>query len=301
MLNNDADKLEYDMEDVRRNEPQRLSLCEFRSRDESILYNRINNRYRSLEESKLIDFTRDFDKTNDSKMFVKNNGGNDLIPLYEGKFINQFRLIRQPSELEEAVARDVVAGKVGEDYLHYRIVVRSVASSTNERSLIATLLPPLTTAANSLMMQKGSDRMELSDKLFYLGMLDSYCLDYVLRRRITSNVNKFLLMSVPMPKPVEVADAGEIVGVVKALLKENGEIYAGLDDEIPGNKYDGFSHEELIAELNARIMIDFGLSRDDIVNLMKSFESAKHTEDVRETAQNIIDVYDKMKEQCYEG
>lgn len=301
LLNNDADKLEYDMEDVRRNEPQRLSLCEFRSRDESILYNRINNRYRSLEESKLIDFTRDFDKTNDSKMFVKNNGGNDLIPLYEGKFINQFRLIRQPSELEEAVARDVVAGKVGEDYRHYRIVVRSIGRATDERSLIATLLPPLTTAANSLMMQKGSDRMELSDKLFYLGMLDSYCLDYVLRRRITSNVNKFLLMSVPMPKPVEVADAGEIVGVVKALLKENGEIYAGLDDEIPGNKYDGFSHEELIAELNARIMIDFGLSRDDIVNLMKSFESAKHTEDVRETAQNIIDVYDKMKEQCYEG
>ena len=65
---------------------------------------------------------------------------------------------------------------------------------------------------------------------------------------------------------------------------------------VPGNTYQDCSHDQLTAELNARIMIDFNLTRQEIVMLMRTFESAKHMEDVQEETQRILDCYDKLSE-----
>ena len=55
------------------------------------------------------------------------------------------------------------------------------------------------------------------------------------------------------------------------------------------------SIDELIAELNARIFIDFELSREEIIALMKTFEGKKSKQAVQEEAQRIIEVYDRLK------
>lgn len=44
-------------------------------------------------------------------------------------------------------------------------------------------------------------------------------------------------------------------------------------------------------------MIDFGLTRQEIVILMHTFESANHTKDVQEETQRILDCYDKLSEE----
>ena len=65
---------------------------------------------------------------------------------------------------------------------------------------------------------------------------------------------------------------------------------------IPGNEYQGFSHDELIAELNARVMVDFNLTRQEIVTLMETFKSKNHVKDVEADEQRIIDKYDELTE-----
>lgn len=54
------------------------------------------------------------------------------------------------------------------------------------------------------------------------------------------------------------------------------------------------SIDELIAELNARIFIDFELSREEIIALMKTLKE-KSKQAVQEEAQRIIEVYDRLK------
>ena len=63
-----------------------------------------------------------------------------------------------------------------------------------------------------------------------------------------------------------------------------------------GDAYQGYSHDELIAELNARVMLDFNLTRQEVVTLMHTFESAAHKKDDQEETQRILDCYDKLSE-----
>lgn len=43
-------------------------------------------------------------------------------------------------------------------------------------------------------------------------------------------------------------------------------------------------------------MLDFNLTRQEVVTLMHTFESAAHKKDVQEETQRILDCYDKLSE-----
>ena len=200
-----------------------------------------------------------------------------------------------PAVPVQAVDLDVprVKQKVKDRYKDYRIVHRSIASSTNERTMIATLLPPHTTFANSLTGQVNLE-IPLADKLFSLGHLNSYVIDYALRHLVTTNINQIYIKQLPIPRVKDVADADKIIQITKALLLENKGMYEELNELVPGDEYSGREHNDLIAELNARIILNFGLTREEVVQMMRSFESAKHATKVQEETQRIIDVYDRL-------
>ena len=63
---------------------------------------------------------------------------------------------------------------------------------------------------------------------------------------------------------------------------------------MPGDSFKGLTHDDLIAELNARVMIAFELTREDVIDLMKTFETANHKTFVEEETQRIISVYDRI-------
>lgn len=111
------------------------------------------------------------------------------------------------------------------------------------------------------------------------------------------NVNQIYLQQLPVPHIDDLKDSKEIVLIVKELLKENKGYYQDLDDLIPDNSYSNKTHDELIAELNARIMLDFKLSRQEVVVLMHTFESAIHKKFVQDETQRILDCYDRLSEE----
>lgn len=221
-----------------------------------------------------------------------NDENRQLIPLYEGKLINQFRLVGDPSE---GVRINDAVRKTNQDYKFYRIGIRAVARETDRRALIATLLPKNSVAANSLLMQKNMAESSLEESLFILGILNSYTLDFVLRKLITINVNQTYLKQLPIPPMTNTPFALDLIQLVKRLLMLNGEKYKEIDTLLPGTIFSDFSYEELIAEINARVAIIYGLEREELINLLRTFESTNHKQAVQEEAQRIIEVYDRLK------
>lgn len=109
------------------------------------------------------------------------------------------------------------------------------------------------------------------------------------------NVNQTYLKQLPIPKVSDFSDSKSIIQIVKSLLLENGSLYEELDKLVAGNDFNHFTHDELIAELNARVMLAFDLTREEVLDLMKSFETANHKLFVEEETQRIINVYDRIK------
>lgn len=292
-LNNNEVKIDYPLSFLKVTDPERYGLMEAKTPSLFSLYKKIRMEYPILRETKLLKLGNDFHKTNDSDKFIDiENASATNIPMYEGKYINQFKII--PSKISYAISKQDVEKKVGNDYKEYRIAMRSVASATNARTLIVTLLPKNSTGAHSLWIQRKANMVAIKEKLFMLGIMNSYVLDFAIRQLVTTNLSLVYLSQLPVPTIKDISDADKLVQISKVLLQENKGYYTDLNELVPGNDYAGKSHEELIAELNARVMLDFDLTRDEVITLMHTFESAKWKSFVEEETQRIVDVYDKL-------
>lgn len=295
-LNNQKTKMTYPIKFLIEMEPERYTIVEAKNKTLFDLFKKIKTSYPDLKETQLFDLHRAFDKSNDSEKIISiNDATSNDIPMYEGKYLNQFCVF--PNKVLYAVPKKDVVKRVGNDYKYYQIAIRRIARSTDKRTLIATLLPPQATTSDNLQIMKNPQEMSMKEKLYYLGLLNSYVLDFIIRQLINIVVSLMYINQLPIPKIDEVPDSDKIIQITKELLKENTGYYDDLDKIVPGNLYRGKSHKELIAELNARIMIDFNLTRSEIVSLMHTFESPKHMKDVQEETQRILDCYDRLSEE----
>ncbi len=292
-LNNNEIKMLYPFKFLFSMEPERYTMVE--SRDNSIfsLFIKIRTSFKPLRDTQLIKLGNDFNKTNDADKFINiKEATQEDVPLYEGKYINQFAI--KPEKIQYAISKNLANKKIKGGINTYRIVLRSIARATDKRTLIATLLPPQSSSVHSLVAEKFADKVSLKDKLFIVGVLNSYVIDFVLRQLISVNVSLVFVRQLPIPKMSDIKDAPQIIQISKELLKENKGYYQDLDKLALGDAYQNYGHDKLIAELNARIMIDFNLTRQEIITLMHTFESAAHTKDVQDETQRILDCYDKL-------
>ena len=291
-LSNEEVKLNYPVDFIKQTEPERYAFVEARTPELFDLFKKIRTRFPDLNHTRLLKFSRDFDANKESSKFIYKNDGESLISIYEGKTFNQFTI--EPQKIKHYVTAEKMENKDNEDYKFPRLAFRGIASSTNKRSLIATLLPKNSSGTYSVWIQRNCEQTDIIHQLFYLSFYNSYTLDFVIRQLVTININLPFSMQLPVPKYEDIPDAQKLIQIVKALLKENKGYYTDLDKLIPGDEYADKTHDALIAELNARVMLDFDLTRDEVLTLMHTFESAKWKGFVEEETQRIVDVYDQL-------
>lgn len=295
-LNNDDIKMLYPLSFLREMEPERYAMVEARNENTFELFRKVRTAFPALRDSHLLKISRDFDANKESAKFQSNeNTGKHSIFVYEGKTIDQFEI--KPNKVKFFVTPETMQAKNNKDYKYYRLAFRNIASSTNKRSLITTLLPYNSTGTYSIWIQRECENTDIESQLFTLGFMNSYVLDFMIRQVVTININLPFSSQLPVPSKESIKDATNIIQISKELLKENVGYYEDLDQLVPGNAYQNYGHDELIAELNARAMINFKLTRQEIVMLMHTFESANHTQDVQEETQRILDCYDKLSEE----
>jgi hypothetical protein len=201
----DANALEMGVEQVRKFSPDTLSVMEFKSQRDIDITTKIYGDWpllgEKLEGTWNVTFRSELHMTNDSHLFKTEPTD---CPLYEGKMIWLFdshfeepRYWLDREEVEEALGDRAWEGR------HYRVGFRNVASSTNERTLICGISPPsfhgnsFQTITPGCIQWKGPDNSEIT---WMASILSSFGIDYLIRQKVTTNLNFFYIESLPMPR-----------------------------------------------------------------------------------------------------
>ncbi len=198
---------------VTRLSPDSLSVMEFKGEVDVAIAKRMLKfplLGEQLKDRWNVAFTAEFHMTSDSKLF-HDRVSTKRLPLYEGKMIWQFdhRLMTTRYWIDESEGRRRLIGR-GEDngqtldYQCYRFGFRDIASNTNERTMISTIIPA-TFHGNKLPTLRvvnadGKKIVTESEQLFLCGVANSFVFDFLIRMRVTTTLNFFYLYQMPMPR-----------------------------------------------------------------------------------------------------
>lgn len=190
-----------------------------------------------------LDFRNELHMTNDKDLFIE-SGQKGLLPLYEGKMIHQNdcefappTYFLSPSSFDERLSSKELyrlkqdTGMSEKDFSNFcskhslipleliaydrefiRLGFRGIASDTNERTAIFSLLPIDCGFGHSMFANmpkfyqttKKSVRIqsiEIEKILFALGVFNSIVVDFLVRSMVQINVSKTYLERTPLPQP----------------------------------------------------------------------------------------------------
>jgi Eco57I restriction-modification methylase len=203
----DANALKMSVKQVKKFSPDTLSVMEFKNQRDIDITAQIYRGWpllgEKLEDTWNVKFRSELHMTNDSNLFK--TAPTDC-PLFEGKMIFLFdshfespRYWLDRDEVEEALGENAWEGK------HYRVGYRDIAASTNERTLISTVIPkcfhgnkiPTVTTTNDSDEYQGPND---SESLWLTSALCSFVLDFLIRQKISTTLNFFYVYTLPVPR-----------------------------------------------------------------------------------------------------
>lgn len=270
---------------LRKLSPDSLSVIEFKSLADITIAQRFL-RFPAL--GKTVDgkwwlrLGQEFNMTTDSDLF-QNEFAPGRLPLYEGKMIWHFDHLHSKPKyfLNEAEARRRLAGErhgfhESLEYESYRYGYREIASNTNERGFVSTILPPRVFANHKLILSGKS--VTNPEALLLCGITNSYCFDYQVRQRTSTTVSMFMFYQLPVPR-LTAADTAfaPIVERSAKLICTTPEFdelakEAGLtpSDHTAGVT-DPAGRAKLRAELDAMVAHLYGLTGEQFAHVLDTF------------------------------
>lgn len=306
------------VEMVRRLSPDSLSIIEFRSpRDVAIVEKLYKHPLlgQDLPDTWNLVLGRELHMTDDKSLF-ETNPTEDRWPLFEGKMVWQFntayeqpkywvpigkaqdqlrslaakRLVnalRQASGLTPAEASALFdPAELRLDHECYRLGFRDVAASTNERTMIAAVLPRDIFAGNTLNLAlpwrfdirdrdwRQAPTLTLKEVLYLAGCLNSFVVDWILRQKVTSHLNQFYVYQVPVPRiKGDTADSQPIVSRAARLICVSPE-FDTLAKEVGLKRHQPLEAAErarLRAELDGLVAHLYDLTEEEFVHILATF------------------------------
>lgn len=266
----------YSMQLVQRLNPDLLTIYEFKNQHivdilkKMILFPSIGD----SNEPLYVSTFREFDMTNDSDLFNKDGKG---WALFQGKTIHFYEAHLCPveryviqSEGEERLAKRWRKDVKDLPDRTYRIGWRDIANATNQRSLISTVIPRGVFCGNKInqAIVRFNDAVS-SDFELISGLnviFSSFSADMYIRLRISMTVSAFILKSLPVPRDYE---------VIRELGKLAMPLYTGEDFEVFRGDVSAITDLEvrskLIAKLDARVAILYGLTYEEYQSVLETF------------------------------
>jgi hypothetical protein len=221
----DANALKMSVKQVRKFSPDTLSVMEFKNQRDIDVTTKIYGDWpllgEKLDDSWNVRLTREFDTSTDSGLFKEEKSD---CPLYEGKIIwsydNRFSSINYWLAEEDVRQREIrkkwrelsKQNKEPEtyDYLCFRCGFRRIAASTNERTCLSTMIPPMVTCPDTTVtvsridydsvLGRATELISLNQSLVLLSFLNSFALDFVVRQKITTHLDMHFMYGLPVPR-----------------------------------------------------------------------------------------------------
>jgi hypothetical protein len=168
-----------------------------------------------------IRFGRELNATEDRHLFRTMAGGipiSNAIPVLEGKHIHPYRarmdLVSRYVDEHDAVARLPSAA-----FTRSRVAYRDVASASNQRTLIAAVVPAGTITTHTLFCCRTP--LDRSQRQVLCALLNSFVANWIVRRWVSTHVTVTLIERLPMPRPDRLGRAAHrVMELAEALTIE---------------------------------------------------------------------------------
>ena len=257
------------------------------------LYTRFPKFGAIMEDLPRRKYSRELDMGNDRKDF---SNAPDGLPVYEGRMIEAFdhrakawisgrgrAAVWQDLAFEAPdkgirpqwrLAESDIPSKLRGRWRQYRLGFCDVASPTNQRSLVAAIIPPNVVCGDkvpTVVMEGGSEL----DYLLILSAMNALCIDFIARKKIALKMAFNIVDTIPLPrcytaKPVEkeiVRRALRLTAIgpeMAALWKTSSETLE-IDTSHEKPIVNPQHRRSLRAELDVLIARDlYGLTRDEM-------------------------------------
>ena len=153
-----------------------------------------------------------------------------------------------------------------------RIAFRDVTNRTNQRTVIACLVPPevfITNKGPYLLWPRGDEK----DQAFLLGILCSIPLDWYARRFVETNVNFFIINPFPVPRPERDDARWRRVVDLAGRLACPDERFAAWAEAVGGacGPLAADEKDDMIHELDAVAARLYGLGEAQLVHVFETF------------------------------
>ena len=205
------------------------------------------------------------------------------MPVHEGKTVHQFS-DRWGAAPRYAVRMDDLADKPQSagSARHYRAACREVARSTDERTAIATMLPPGVLCGHTISVERRPDRRPNAAALSLVGVVNSFPFDWLLRQKAAAHASLYILSELPVPRLAADADRLLAHATLRLCCNHRGfavlwreQLGAAWREAAPRRSWPVIAAEadrwRLRAAMDAVIAQAYGLSRAQYERVLASF------------------------------
>jgi hypothetical protein len=201
----------------------------------------------------------------------------------------------------------------------YRIVFRNISNSTNERTMISTVVPKgvvchhAINTVRPLEFDISEDKLDefplrsiykkiFSDKELFvaLGLVNSLPFDYLMRSKVEENMVMYKLKETQIPKLTDGDNWFSYISERAAKLNCYGEEFEEMRERLGGIEAatDKGERKRLQAEVDAAAFHAYGLDRDEAKYVLDSFHTVDNprmmTEDYFDM---VLEKYDELDEE----
>lgn len=260
-----------------------MSIPEVRNDSEWRVFRKMAKRgigWGSEENGWRAELCREVDMTRDRKHFKP--CGTSGIPLVEGRMVQQHRFGAKghiSGSGRRAIWESYPIGKsrlspqfwIDESVLSPKARERSrivragfcdIAGQTNERSMMASLIPPGVICGNKVPTILFTDDPSEERLLIWTAVMNSLPFDWMLRRVLTTTVNYFVLLGLPLPKIAKGGLPWKRLAKAAKALRHMDRPESGLDVSGIGR---------IRAEIDVDVAIAYGLEFEDLEIMLQDF------------------------------
>jgi hypothetical protein len=215
------------------------------------------------------------------------------LPVIEGKTFHQYTDVwAEPPEFVCPLDRLTDKFQRLQQTRTYRLVFRKVASSTNERTGIFTILPPGGVCTDSALVESRSMERHTHSSLLICGLANTFLFDWLLRQFVAANVQFSFLNQLPVPN---LSDREKLIihNVTRLVCNHAG--YAPLWREQLGEAWrearKAFTWPVLSgdharwavrAAIDAVVAHAYGLTRDQYAHVLSTFSHSSYKDAPRQ-------------------
>ena len=278
---------------VRKLSPDSLSVLEFKTdaelnfAEKIIKHPQLDNTQSSFKH---VRFEREIDPSAHPEL-ITTQQIKKTLPLLEGRNIHQFTSFFSADFrywIAENAARRIILGRtddVGQElnYQTYRLGFRKIANKTNERTMLATVIPPHLVSENFqtcvALDIEGNRLVSNPDMLALAAIFNSFVYDAIIRLKVDANMNFFLVYSTQVPRLTEkdatfrpvVERAARLICTTPEFDDLAKEIFGGRSSSRTVGVTDPAERMRLRAELDALVANLYGLTEEEFAYILTTF------------------------------